>query len=102
MNNPQYHPLYQQARDLQYKFHDITSGSNHPAANVIRNEIHRLVEDIEVQKNPRTLEDRIKVIQRQLKEAERQNVHPLTYEHMDDMHDRYEHMRMNLRKFDNY
>ena len=102
MDDPFYHPIYEQAKSLQYKFHDVVNDAHHPAANILRNEIHKLVEDIEVKKNPRTIEDRLKIIQRQLKEVEHQSHPVMHYEHADYLHTSYEHMRQNLRKFDNY
>ncbi len=102
MDDPIYGPVYKQAMDLQYKFHDMSGGGDHPATNVIRNEIHKLVEEIETKKNPRDLEHRINIIQRQLKEAQNQNHPTFTYDHADYLHHNYEQMRSGLRKFHNY
>lgn len=102
MDDPQYKPLYQQAVNLQYKFHDFTVGISHPEVNTLRNEINQLVEDIEVKKNPHTIEDRIKTIQRQLIQSEHTGSPIMHYEHKDFLHDNYEQMRNNVRGLNNY
>lgn len=97
-----YHPLYQQARDLQYKFHDVLDQPHHPMADSLRREIHELVEDIEKQKNPRSIETRIKTIQHQLLEN-RMQPHPVvSYDHINYLHHNYEQMRNNVRRFPHY
>lgn len=102
MDDPTYGPVYKQAVDLQYKYHDLTRGSTHPASHVIQTEIHKLVEEIETKKNPRELENRINIIQRQLKEAQNQHDHPLSSDHAEFLHHNYESMRQGIRKFHNY
>ncbi len=104
MIDTQYHPLFDQAMDLQFKFHDFSAGqaSHHPEARVIQNEIHQLVQDITVMRNPHSLEERIKTIQNQLKQTQHTKDPFMNYEHHDFMYDNFEHMRGQLRKFDNY
>ena len=102
MADDQYHPLYQEAVNLQYKFHDFTAGSTHPEVRILQNEIHQLVEDIEVKKNPRTIEDRIKTIQRQLDQTQHQADPAIHFQNHSYMHDNFEQMRQQMQHFDNY
>lgn len=102
MANDQYHPLYQQAVGLQYKFHDFTAGSTHPEIRMLQNEIHQLVEDIEVKKNPHTIEDKIKSIQHQLDQTQHQADSGLHSQNHSYMHDNLEHMRQQMRSFEHY
>ncbi len=101
--DPMYQPLYDHAMDLQYKFHDFSGGNeNHPQSQVLQHEIHQLVQDIAVQRNPHTIEDRIKTIQRQLSEQRHTADPVMHYDHADYMHKSYEQMRQGMRKFNNY
>lgn len=97
MSDQLYHPIYQQAKDLQYKFHDYVREDNHPAAHVLRTEIHNLVEDIEKQKNPLSIENRVKIIQHQLQQIEHQGHTFMNYEHANYLHSSYDRMREDIR-----
>jgi hypothetical protein len=100
--DPQYQPIYQQARTLQNQVHDAIDDHNHPAAHVLRQEMQHLVDDIEVRKNPHDLEDRIKIIQHTMLEA-RSNPHTfIDSSHADHFHHSYEHLRQNVRTFHDY
>lgn len=103
MDDPQYHPLYQKAIDLNNKFNDFTGGNHgHPEAAALQHEVRQLIEDVEVKKNPRTIENRIKTIQHQLKQSQNMSHSYMDYNHYDYLHDNYEFMRRDLRKFNNY
>jgi hypothetical protein len=97
-----YDPLFHQAIDLQYKFHDYTAGANHPEAYALQNEIHQLVGDIHSRRDPGHIERRIATIQRQLKQAEHAPQPFIHYSHSDSMYKNYEQMRQGVRKFPNF
>lgn len=100
---PYYQPFHQQVRDLQFKFHDVADqNQNHPSVNLLRNEFRQLEADIETGKHPRSVENRIHTIQRQIDMAQRMNERLMSPEHTDHFHDRLEGMRMNLRKLPHY
>ncbi|HUS26542.1 MAG TPA: hypothetical protein VMY99_04320 [Nevskiaceae bacterium] len=99
---PEYQPIYKRARDLQYQFHDALGDSNHPMAHTMRQEVQHLVDDIEMHKNPRDLENRIKAIQHQVLEVQSQGNRIMNYEHTNYLHHNYEQMRRDLRRFSNY
>lgn len=102
-DDAQYQALHKQATDLNYKVHDMIGGdSSHPHAAALQREVRELMEDIEVRKMPRTIEDRVKTIQRQLKQAQVQQHSYLSYNEFDYLHDNYEHIRRGLQQWHNY
>lgn len=102
--DPHYHDLRQHALQLRDQLNDRLDDRNHPMAHILQHESNQLVEDIESQKNPRALEDRIKTIQRQL--------HGLRYEQpghsvmdhgdLESLHHAYEHQREMVRRLPNH
>lgn len=102
MLDPEYHPLYEQARQLQFHVHDAIDDQNHPSAIVLKNEMQHLMDDLEVRKNPRDIENRIKTIQHSMLEA-RSNPHGfMDSSHADHFHRTYEQMRGQVRRFNDY
>lgn len=103
MVQPYYQPFYQKARELQFKFHDVADqNQSHPSVNLLRHEFRQLEADIESGKHPRTVENRIHTIQRQIDQAQRMNQRLMSYEHTDHFHDNLERMRMDLRRLPHY
>ena len=104
MQDPQYHSLFDAATQMQYKFHDFTAGeaAHHPEARELQNEIHQLVQDIATEKNPRSIEQRIKTIQHELESAKHSGSLPMSFMQHDVLHDHFEDMRNNVRKFSHY
>jgi hypothetical protein len=100
--DPSYQPLYQQARNLQFQLHDALGTNAHPTASAMRNEMQHLVDDLEVKKNPRDIENRIKTIQHQMLQARNDGTNLMTYEHTDHFHDSYEQMRQDVRRLSAY
>lgn len=100
--DPSYQPIYQQARDLQFHVHDAMDNPNHPSAFVLKQEMQHLVDDLEVRKNPRDIENRIKTIQHTMLEARSQPHSFMSSQHADHFHHTYEQMRMNVRHFSDY
>lgn len=99
-----YQPFHKQALDLQYRFHDIVDNPSSPQAQVLQHEIHQLAEDIESEKHPRAIEDRVKTIQRQLIEVRAQQPQSQFMSPEDNhfMHHSYEQMREGIRRLPNY
>ncbi len=97
-----YEPFHKQALDLQYKFHDSINDHEHPMARLLTREIHQLTQDIESQRNPRAIEDRIKIIQHQLVETRAQGEKVINYEHNQHLHHNYEYMRGGIRQMPHY
>jgi hypothetical protein len=100
--DPAYQPFYDRARNLQYQLHDTLSGTDHPAAFAMRQEMQHLVDDLEVHKNPRDIENRIKTLQRQMLEVRSQGHSFMNYEHADHFHDNFDQMRQDVRRLSAY
>lgn len=88
--------IYKQAVAMQFKFRDYLDDGRHPVAKQLQTEIQRLVDEIEMKKNPRSLEDRLKSIIRQLAAADGTPV--MSNHHVDDLRDRCEDLQQSLRK----
>lgn len=105
-----YQPVYKQAAALQHKFHDFTHTAAHdPAATLLRNQIHGLTKDLATGKNPRTIENRIKMIDRQLRQVQRSNPHAMpgqgpvmNINQSMMLRKNFESMRMNIRQQPHY
>ena len=100
--DPTYQPFYNQARQLQFQLHDALGNAEHPAAHAMRTEMQHLVDDLEVHKNPRDIENRIKTLQRQMLEVRSQNHSFMNYEHADHFHDNFDRMRQDVRRLSTY
>ena len=100
--DPSYQPLYQQAKDLQFQLHDVLGNTDHPQAFAMRQEMQHLVADLEVRKNPRDIENRLKTMQHQVLEARNDGSNFMSYEHTDHFHDRYEQLRQDVRRLSAY
>ena len=110
-----YKNLYKKAANMQYKLHDYTLQSAHdPTTMVLRNEVHRLTNDLATSRNPLTIEARIKTIERQLRQAQHGTGSALPgmgmtgqspimhYDHSSFLHKNLEGMRMDLRQHPRY
>ena len=97
-----YEPLHKKAVSLQYQFHDSINDPNHPMVHVLAGEIHQLTQDIESKRHPRSIEDRIKVIEHQLVQARAQGDEVLNYQHNEDLSHRYEFLRHDVTKLPHY
>jgi hypothetical protein len=98
-----YKPLHKQVEDLNYKFHDsIDLDSNHPSVNLIRNELNHLKNDLETNKNPRSIETRMHTIQQQIMQAQHSGQGLMSADHTDHFNRTFESLRMNIRRTPHY
>ncbi len=105
-----YQPIYKQAAKLQHVFHDYTHTTAHdPAANMLRKQIHDLTNDLASGKNPRTVENRLKTIQTQIKRTQRTTPYgmpgqgPIMNTNQSvQLHKNFEMMRRNIRQMPHY
>lgn len=93
--------LHKRVRNLQFRYQDLVDLPDHPTARSVRAELQRLEDEVQEQKNPRSLEGRIQTIQHFLEQA--QNGEPI----MDPRHsvaliDEFERMRRELRTWPEY
>lgn len=98
----QYKAARQQAVGLQSKFRGMLDDKSQPTARTLENEIERIVNEFEVKKNPRSIDDRIKQLQRLLRDVDRGNPPVMDNRDAEFLYDSFEQLRMSLRKFDNY
>lgn len=98
-----YKELYKEVQKLRYRLQDRLDDPSHRIAQTLKAEVQRLEDEMEMSKKPRSLEDRIKVIQRHLVTAQDgPNTVVMNVEHADELHDAFEDMRMALRRLPHY
>lgn len=90
-------PLRKQVIDMQRKINDLMDKPTDPAARSLEREVQGLEDDLQVSKNPRSIEDRVKRIIQLLKgDAERARI--MNYEHLTMLEKWFEGLRQSLRK----
>jgi hypothetical protein len=97
----EYQPIYKEARHLQYRAHDMLR-SDHPSVRILHKEVEGLMTDLETSRNPRDVENRIKMIQNQMHQIEHQGNRLMSLEHGESMHHDFENMRRTVRTFHDY
>jgi hypothetical protein len=98
-----YKETYREVQRLRFKVQDLLDDPAHRLARVLRDEVQRLEDEIEMSKKPRSLEDRVKVIQRHLVAAEAGgDDRIMDAEHADFLHDAFEDLRRTLRRLPHY
>lgn len=97
-----YEPLWHDAMQLKHQTQDMINDHNHPMAQVLHHETTQLVDDIEMNRTPRAIEDRVKQIQRQLVQARAQGEGVINYTHNEGLHHSYTQMRDRIRNMPHY
>lgn len=97
--NDEYKQLRSIADKIYYRFNDVLDDSG--AAGSLAGEVRNIVEDFEQQKNPRSIEDRIKRVIEHLKDI-RSDGAVMDSRDADDLIDRYEDLRQDIRGLSNY
>jgi polyhydroxyalkanoate synthesis regulator phasin len=98
--NAYYQSLRQQADQLFHKFNDVVDD---PAATGgLKQEIRDIVEWCEMEKNPRSIEDKIKHVEEELREISHKDAELIDRGHVDMLLDMVEHLRENVRRMPNY
>ncbi len=101
----EYNPAHRHAVELQGKFHDFVRQAPtayNPQDTVLQHEIHTLVGELESRKEPQAIENRIKIIQRGIRDAQIRGDSMLHYEHLNDLQRHSEILRQQMRRFRNY
>ena len=99
----QYKHLYQEVRNLRHKVHDLIDDHAHAVARALKDEVQRLEDEMEMSKKPRSLEDRIKSIQHHLEKARSDSqINIMDVRHAAMLDDRFDDLRMSLRRLPNY
>ena len=100
--NQQYQELHKCAESLEFKLRDKIDNKRSPIASRLTSELRKFVDEIESEKSPRSLEDRAKNIKELFRSVSREGDDIMDYHDIDFFEDRFEDIRMDLRKFDNY
>ena len=96
-----YNPAHKQAIHLQDRFHDYVGrgpAAYDPQAVTLRHEIHQLVDELERHDHPQNIENRIHIIQQQLRQAQDRGQPIANYDHLHELHSNYESLRQQMRK----
>lgn len=89
--------LRQQVIATQRKFNDLLDYPQMSSAQTLKREIQALEDDLQVKKNPLTIESRVKNIIHLLEgEAKAQRI--MNYEHLEMFRHYFEHLRDSLRE----
>jgi hypothetical protein len=97
--NPDYKELRSQADRLHYRFNDVCDDKN--AAAGMAGEVRNVVEDFEMNKSPRSIDDRVKRLLEELKRA-RSSGQPISSTDALDLIQHYEQLREELHRLPNY
>jgi hypothetical protein len=100
--NTQYEEYWHQAMELKHQTHDLINDHNHPIAHVLHQQTTGLVDDIELQRHPRDIDDRIQRIKTELIQARSQGDAVLNTEHSVLLHHSYEKMREGIRRLPHF
>lgn len=98
--NDDYKRLRSQADRIWHRFNDDVD-SRSAAAGIERN-VREVVEDFERQREPRSIEDRIKTVIQQLKNLRETGPETIDFGDIDEIVDQYEDLRRDLRDLENY
>lgn len=88
--------LHKDIIKLQRNFRDRLDDRNHSGAKELDNAIQRLEDDIQIKKNPRSIEDQIKRVIQMLRNADGKGF--IDNRDLDDFIDRLEDMRRDVQK----
>lgn len=97
-----YKDIYKQAMNLEHKLKDRLDDRNHPLSQQLIRQTKEVSEDLESQKDPRSVESRIREVQKLLIQARADGTAVLNPEESDMLHDAYEDLREDLRGLPNY
>lgn len=100
MQDPYHSQLEQKLRDLRYDVNDRFDNPNHPMARVVHNELQKAEDMAQGGQNLRSIEDRLKTVQRTLQQSqntasEQRMMNP---EHSEAFYHQMERMRMDMRR----
>ena len=101
----EYHSqLERQLRDLRFHVHDRFDNPNHPTARLIHNEIQKAEDLAQSGHGLRSIEDKLKVVQRQLEQSQRMqpSERVMSVDHSEEFFHQMERMRNDMRRHPHY
>jgi hypothetical protein len=100
--DPTYQKLYKQVDNLHYKVKDAIDQPDHPAARTLHDQLRYLMDDFELTKSPRTIEERVKQIMQTLEPARNGSQAFMSISDAVNFHDDFEDLRRDLRDHPDY
>lgn len=96
--------LERQLQSLRFKVHDRFDNVNHPTARLINNELQKAEDAAQGNQNLRSIEDRLKVVQRQLQQSQNLGSQErfIDPNHSNQFYDHLEDIRMDMRRQTHY
>lgn len=96
--------LERQLRDLRLDVHDRFDNKNHPTARLIHNELQKAEDMAQGGHNLRSIEDKLKIVQRQLEQSQRVQPHEqiMNIDHSEAFFHQMERMRTDMRQHPHY
>ncbi|MDB5181619.1 MAG: hypothetical protein JWP13_382 [Candidatus Saccharibacteria bacterium] len=98
--SPDYQRLRSIADRIYNRFNDVVD--NHSGARGIAGEVRNIVEDFEMNKKPRSIDDRVKRTIESLKQLRHGDSGTMDVGDIDELIDQYEDLRREIRSLDNY
>lgn len=93
-----YKDFFKRADNLHYKIKDATDQPDHPAARRLHDQVKALMDDIQQQKKPRTVDDAIKDILNTLEAARNGSQAYMSVHDAVAFHDDFEDFRRDVRQ----
>jgi hypothetical protein len=88
--------IHKQIMQVQYRCNDWIDDHNAPISRSLKNEVQRLEDEAQVNKNPKSVESRVKSVIQILEEAG--NSGAMSSNHADELIDQFDHIVQQLRK----
>ncbi|HEX8227252.1 MAG TPA: hypothetical protein VF572_05285 [Candidatus Saccharimonadales bacterium] len=98
----QYKAYYKRATDLKYRLEDVVDDHNHPQIQQLKREVHGLVDDFEMQKDPRHTENRLKTIEHELMQTRNHGESLMSFREIDSLQHEVRDLRAHVRTHPNY
>lgn len=100
--DPAYQNLHKQVDRLHFKVKDSIDQPNHPAARALHDQLEDLLNEFELQKDPRNIEQRIKQILQTLEPARNGSQPFISISDAVSFHDDFEDLRRAIREHPKY
>ena len=97
-----YKEVRHHAADYENQIKNLLDDKSDPIGRGLLEKSRLLVSEVEAKRKPRQLENRIKEILHLLHEAKEMGEAIMDQRHISFLHHSYEHLGLQLRKFDNY
>jgi cytochrome oxidase Cu insertion factor (SCO1/SenC/PrrC family) len=97
-----YQSLHDTAKDLRFQVQNVLSDPDHPSAQGLIQHLKDLLDDYDMKKHPRNIEERIKNILGLLRQARSDGEQFMSVDRAVTFFDRFEDMRRAIRGRDDY